>query len=869
MGTREDAEDRDELRRLGEDDDLIDADQDGAQALPPAPQAERGSELRELLAEFNVGGGREGMVVDSEGEQEAGEVRTPIEIQIDDIYEDIEKLAMVLADPTHEWTEGHLDALYNTATAVSNSLTAKKKKQKAEDHQAFKADSRRYNGHFFTLDGSLALINKKRLAARKRTQDIEKERDRRAAIAGARRAAEVAEAEEEDRAAAAILAPVEGADAADGAAVRRLGPRRRVEERDHFTDRILEDMTDMRMRILELEAERRALPVPERPYSSGRGRMRDAKEYNHPRIKAITCPSFKGEYPKFNSFRTTFENLYGREDMSKIDLAMRLYEHLEGEAKKKVENLYQHNLDRQCYTKMWHELEKVYGGEEVLTSEMITLAVMMKPFRIMDPKEIEEFYDSFRTQFEYWQRTGPTGLRDPLDFKYNLIRLKLGPKINVDYLDFCNERRYRPNMLALWRWTDELYQKFIVTTKESENRTKLQRIHTDSTKQLRRPVWDKPQKSAPQRLQPLRPAPRQEIKVTNIESQPEEVEEDLDYDSSHEALIEGDSDEEVVVTKAQLRSYGRTPFLGKKLGCQDCVNLKHKPQDCEAFKKLSAVQRSIFIRNSGLCFHCLEAKHLVRDCKVKEGEKCGIDSCDRYHHQLLHSIKTAHAIMHAQYPEVEEEEELLMGTSYNTEKGRSNMQTLVAYLEGTKEPRQVICMLDSGANVSCIDEDLAKEMEAQVLTTKGTQFIKYLDRKVPVTTQLVRILITDLAKEARFTIDAWTIPNLSKGTRAVDWSEEKKNWPHLEHIDFPKLPEDKRINFLIGNTYSDFFVPLEFVRGPEYMQPLGVKTPYGWTVLGGTKRKSGLLDSLKGAGIIDKECWKSVFSKAVRILKGN
>jgi hypothetical protein len=232
-------------------------------------------------------------------------------------------------------------------------------------------------------------------------------------------------------------------------------------------------------------------------------------------------------------------------------------------------------------------------------------------------------------------------------------------------------------------------------------------------------------------------------------------------------------------------------------------------------------------------------------------------------------MKTAHAIMHAQYPEAETEDELLFGSSYNTEKGRSNMQTLVAYLEGTKEPRKVVCMLDTGANVSCIDEDLANELGAQPLTPKGKQFIKYLDRKVPVNTQLVRVLITDLTRGARFNMDAWTIPNLSKGTRAVDWSNEKKVWPHLLHIDFPELPEDKRINFLIGHIYSDFFVPLEFARGPEFMQPLGVKTPYGWTVLGGTKRKTNLLDKLKDIKLVDKEHWKSVFSKAVRILKGN
>ena len=67
----------------------------------------------------------------------------------------------------------------------------------------------------------------------------------------------------------------------------------------------------------------------------------------------------------------------------------------------------------------------------------------------------------------------------------------------------------------------------------------------------------------------------------------------------------------------------------------------------------------------------------------------------------------------------------------------------------------------------------------------------------------------------------------------------------------------------------DFFIPLEFTCGPEFIQPLGVKTPYGWTALSGMKRKANILDTLKVIKKVDKEYWKAVFSKAVRILRGN
>ena len=850
-----------EVRDLG-DDDLIDADQDDAQAAaPPIPVVD--SRLRLFLVPYVVVGGGDGPVVDSGGEDDI-EDRNPLEVDIDIIYEDIAKLAVVIADPELEWTVDHLATLYEVAEEASTTLADKKTAQKAANKQIFRRDRNRYDTNYFSLVKSMQLINTKRNLIRKRETEREKERDRREAVEHVRREAAAARdlADEIEERADRALAEADAAAGREPAAERprRRDPAGATAERDYITDRMMEEMSELRLRLMELESERRAPTPAERPYGSERGRSSGKdKEFNQPRIKAITCPQFKGEYIKFNSFRTTFENLYGRENMSKIDLAMRLHEHLEGEPKKKVQNLYQHNLDKHCYAKMWHELEKIYGGDEVITSEMITLAVMMKPFRTLDPKEIEEFYDCFKKQYEFWERSSPSVIRDPKNATYHLIRYKIAPTLAVKYDTFCKVRKYNPNMVALLRWIDEIYQKFIVTAKESENRTKLQRIHSEAAKNVPRlrPSWDKPQKEKPTKI---------EVKAARVE---ETEEDDYDYSSDQDTLCEGDSDEEVTITKAQLRTFRRTPFLAKKTGCQDCINLKHTPPDCEAFKKLTAIQRSVFIRNSGICFHCLTGKHLVRDCKVKEGEKCAIDGCDRYHHHLLHSLKTAHAIMHAQFPEAEEEQELLLGSSYSTEKGRSNMQTLVAYLEGTNEPKKVICMLDTGSNVSCIDENLAKELGAQPLTPKGKQFIKYLDRKVPVETQMVRILITDLSKGARFTMDAWTIPNLSKGTRAVDWSDEKKRWPHLTHIDFPELPDDKRINFLIGHIYSDFFVPLEFARGPEFMQPLGVKTPYGWTVLGGTKRKANLLDALKVIKKVDIECWKQVFSKAVRILRGN
>jgi hypothetical protein len=171
-------------------------------------------------------------------------------------------------------------------------------------------------------------------------------------------------------------------------------------------------------------------------------------------------------------------------------------------------------------------------------------------------------------------------------------------------------------------------------------------------------------------------------------------------------------------------------------------------------------------------------------------------------------------------------------------------------------------MLDSGSEVTCIDENLAKEMKAKPLTEPKTQNLKYLDRKVSVVTQLVQISISSTVGDEIATVEAWTIPNLSKGLKAINWNEEKDKWSHLQPITFPELPDDCRIQLLIGNNYPGFFLPEEIAKGKEFQEPFGYLTPFGWTVLGGNKRKYTIIESKCTGDLKRVNCLTTLFSKA-------
>jgi hypothetical protein len=115
------------------------------------------------------------------------------------------------------------------------------------------------------------------------------------------------------------------------------------------------------------------------------------------------------------------------------------------------------------------------------------------------------------------------------------------------------------------------------------------------------------------------------------------------------------------------------------------------------------------------------------------------------------------------------------------------------------------------------------------------------------------------------TVEAWTIPNLSRGLKAANWNEERNKWPHLQHIVFPDLPEDSRIQILIGHNYPGFFLPEEVARGKAFTDPMGYLTPFGWTVLGGNKRKYTMIESKEKEELKTINCIKGLFSKARRL----
>jgi len=66
---------------------------------------------------------------------------------------------------------------------------------------------------------------------------------------------------------------------------------------------------------------------------------------------------------------------------------------------------------------------------------------------------------------------------------------------------------------------------------------------------------------------------------------------------------------------------------------------KHKLFQCDDFKALTTNKHYYATRDAGCCYHCLGPNHSAKDCTWHRDVKCGLESCTRYHHPLLHNFK--------------------------------------------------------------------------------------------------------------------------------------------------------------------------------------------------------------------------------------
>jgi hypothetical protein len=149
--------------------------------------------------------------------------------------------------------------------------------------------------------------------------------------------------------------------------------------------------------------------------------------------------------------------------------------------------------------------------------------------------------------------------------------------------------------------------------------------------------------------------------------------------------------------------------------------------------------------------------------------------------------------------------------------------------------------LDTGANISTIDEDLANTLGCDVLKEQRSRKVRVMDREIDFVSSLVLVEISNLQKDVVCSFEAWTVKNLTQNTGVVDWATKKSEFPHLRRVRFPRLPEESRITMIIGADNPGLIEALETLPGTKMTDPIAIRTPLGWGCVGiSANQESGM-----------------------------
>jgi hypothetical protein len=228
---------------------------------------------------------------------------------------------------------------------------------------------------------------------------------------------------------------------------------------------------------------------------------------------------------------------------------------------------------------------------------------------------------------------------------------------------------------------------------------------------------------------------------------------------------------------------GTNPFLkndSSKSGenCPVCNSSGHKMVDCKGFLLKSARERYAAVKGFGICFHCLLGSHLIRDCKNQTSKTCGKPGCDKHHHHLLHRDDmvscTYEDFLNSIVENTDMEVPIISDTNEVSNQIMIDMGTsvniLVCSINANDRLKRypVITMLDMGANVICIDEDLATELKLPIISTQK-KTLNYLDTSTTLISNEVQFELVSQTDLSIITLRGWTMKNLAVRTGCIDW----------------------------------------------------------------------------------------------------
>lgn len=256
--------------------------------------------------------------------------------------------------------------------------------------------------------------------------------------------------------------------------------------------------------------------------------------------------------------------------------------------------------------------------------------------------------------------------------------------------------------------------------------------------------------------------------------------------------------------------------------CHLCKNTGHKLRECEAFKRMSPVERVEAVTRMKLCRNCL-ANHGTKPCRSKFS--CGVPGCDERHHSLLQRLMEGATAQTAQCQ-----------THQHSANSTLFRVVPVTVYNGNRRV-DTHAFLDEGSSLTLIEDTLAASIglkgHPDPLELQWTANVKRKEES----SHLTSLEISARGGERRYPIAAaHTVKQLSLPQQKNDYSTLISSYDYLQ--DLPaEQHEDGMPRILIGLENVHLLTPLES-RSGQSGGPIAVRTVLGWSVYGPHKENT-------------------------------
>lgn len=270
----------------------------------------------------------------------------------------------------------------------------------------------------------------------------------------------------------------------------------------------------------------------------------------------------------------------------------------------------------------------------------------------------------------------------------------------------------------------------------------------------------------------------------------------------------------------------------------------HGVDDCSEFEQLSVKERLQVVFKIGLCLSCLRDDHILPACNNKR--RCEIAGCKMWHNAKLHENgkgdrqlkKKAYNNNNRQMqPSGSQTQQSLRGNDVKNEatrdvapprtvlylrrrqpSGTLLFRVLPVVLNGRHRSIETYALLDEGASVTLIDEDMAAQLQLDGPTEEiSLQWFGERSSSTLSNSRRVDLSISGQQQGAeQFDLtDVRTVRGLSLPMQSVNMAELSDSWPHLNGLPVANYT-DAKPTIMIGLDHHHLGVPISIRASNEH-----------------------------------------------------